>query len=58
MNRMEEIDRKLCLDDYELWKVNAYPEGHSRTVNILLFPVYEIHWNVKSIINILLKSAF
>ena len=40
-----------------LLRIDGNPEGHSSTVNILLFPVNEIHWDIKCIINILLESA-
>jgi hypothetical protein len=42
-----------------LWsrKVDGNLEGHSSTVDMFLFPIDEIHWNFKSIINVLLKPA-
>jgi hypothetical protein len=42
---------------YKILRIDGNPESHSSTVNILLFPINEIHWNVESIINILLKPA-
>lgn len=38
-------------------RLDGNPEGHSSTVNILLLPIDKVHWNIKSIIYILLKSA-
>jgi hypothetical protein len=42
-----------------LWsrKVDGNLEGHSSTIDMFLFPIDEIHWNFKSIINVLLKPA-
>lgn len=38
-------------------RIDGNPEGHSSTVDIFLFPIRKIHWNIKSIINVLLKPA-
>jgi len=37
--------------------IDENPEGHSSTVDVFLFPIDKIHWNIKSIINILFKPA-
>jgi hypothetical protein len=42
---------------YKILRIDGNPKSHSSTVNILLLPINEIHWNVESIINILLKPA-
>ena len=34
----------------------VYPEGQSRTVDILFVPIDKIHRDIKSVFNILLKS--
>lgn len=42
---------------YKILRIDGNPESHSSTVDIFLFSINKIHWNIKSIINILLKPA-
>ena len=54
LSRKSMATESLKLQDL---RIDGNPESHSSTVNIFLFPVNKIHWDIKSIINILLKPA-
>lgn len=40
-----------------LLRIDENPEWHPSTINILLFAINKIHWNIKGVINILLKPV-